>query len=713
MRKNIVIEVVTSETYGKVWEQVDTSQDQQMTIQHISNLLTGVDSITASSTLSVKLPRTARNDRVFDLATRPQHPSSMTHRKIECRVHINGIDMMKNAYCYLLDSEFDNYEIVIVFGLMQHYGQWLDAAKSLKELADTGQSVLWNWRAAFYDITVPAGSTHDVNEYPPIWYGNDPNINTYTPQNGLGKLMYYGIYTPGFDRTDNLVNYANVHPFVTMREIWERIISENSLNFILPSSVLLDMENLAIVLTSVSGNAAQGTHNADNNTATGHPDTIRLSSALKFGWNIICTTIGDCFQNGNPYGVKGKILHKGDADAVDLVISMLLADTSSFPYNGGHQSASYILNAVGHMEYLNLCVYVYATQQTITLTPTYTAIGISWQGTIHVPCWNAHEGDAIADIWIDNDIGICTYCEGAFNDYWMLGRDAWDRLFTWSACSVGVRYYTGSIIYPHPNFRCFMNLPDIKQLDFVKFVCQLYCLFPVVDSSSEEIIRFVPFDTLQNNITGAYDWSDKLLEYARDVPKRISFRAGDYARNNIIAYKEDDNDPVSDDIRTGILAVDDHTLDREKELITFPLAATDNDTINQYSIKTETDDSDPPIVTYEAEFTECVHRLMRVTEWLDPIHKKVTRLGFVNLSVPYIISTYYATYQAAIMQPRIITEHIRLNELEMRDVDFTHPVYLSKYGRYFAIKQIQWTVGDDYAEVELLLLGAANQQIIN
>ena len=53
MRKYIVIEVVTSETYGKVWEQVDTYQDQQMTIQHISNLLTGVDSITASSTDSI------------------------------------------------------------------------------------------------------------------------------------------------------------------------------------------------------------------------------------------------------------------------------------------------------------------------------------------------------------------------------------------------------------------------------------------------------------------------------------------------------------------------------------------------------------------------------------------------------------------------------------------------------------------------------------
>ena len=202
MRKYIVIEVVTSETYGKVWEQVDTYQDQQMTIQHISNLLTVVDSITASSTLSVKLPRTVRNDRVFDLATRPQHPSSMTHRKIECRVHINGIDMMKNAYCYLLDSEFDNLEIVIVFGLMQYYGEWLTNSPSLRDLADNGEYIPWNNRAA-WDKEI--GGLHPTI-LPAIWYGSDANINTYTPQNGLGKLMYFGIYNPGFKRDNILVD---------------------------------------------------------------------------------------------------------------------------------------------------------------------------------------------------------------------------------------------------------------------------------------------------------------------------------------------------------------------------------------------------------------------------------------------------------------------------------------------------------------------------
>lgn len=708
-KKDIVIEVMTpSKQYEYVenWERLDTYQDQKMTLQYISNLLTGVESITSSSTLSVKLPRTVRNERILDLATRPQYDSAMTHRKIECRVYINGIDMMKDAYCYILDCESDSYEIAIVFGLLQNYGQWIDAAKSLRDLQDQGQSVEWNWRAAFYEIYVPAGSTHDTGDYPPIWFGDDANINTYTPANGLGRLMHYGIYTPGFERTDNLVNYANVHPFVTMREIWERIISENNLNFVLPQSVKRDMEDLAIVLTSVSGNAAQGTPNTDISTATGHPDTVRLSSALSFGWNIICTTIGECFQNGNAYASrKGKILYKGDADVVNLQVSMLLEDSTSFPYNGGNQTASYIINAAGHMEYFNLCVYVYATRQTLTLTPTCTPIGIYWQGTIQIPCWGAREGDAIADIWIDNEVRICNYCEGAFNTYWMLGRDEWDKLFTWSACGINVIYYTGSMIYPHPRFRCFPNLPDISQLDFVKFVCQLYCLFPVVNRGNEEQIDFVPFDVLEENTLKAYDWSDKLLEYARDVPKKISFRAGDYARRNLIQYTEDEQDYVSEEIRTGNLLVDDITLDPKKELVTFPLAACEDNYIGQYNIKTETNnETDPPTITYEAEFIDCVHRLMRVTEWYNYANKKVTRLGFVNLSVPYIISTYYSTYQATIAKPRIITEHIRLNELEMRDIDFTRPVYLRKYGRFYAIKQIQWTVGDDYAECELLQL---------
>ena len=86
----------------------------------------------------------------------------------------------------------------------------------------------------------------------------------------------------------------------------------------------------------------------------------------------------------------------------------------------------------------------------------------------------------------------------------------------------------------------------------------LYCLFPIANAFGDERVNFVRFDFNDAKLK-AYDWSDKLLEYARDVPKRISFRLGDYAKRNAIAYKEDDQDPVLDNTRLAYLEIDDDT----------------------------------------------------------------------------------------------------------------------------------------------------------
>lgn len=678
------------------WYQLDIGSGNTLTLDYVSNLLSDVSKITSSRSFTVKLPRTRRNDTVLDLAVVPQHQSERPYRYLPCRVYVDGIDVAGEASMYLVSAEASTYNAVIVFGLMQQYKAWVDAGRTLKELEDSGQSIIWNWRAA-YTFVPPPGSTHDTVQYPPIWYGNDQNVPTYTPANGLGKLMYYGIYTPGFDRSDKSVDAANIHPFVTVRELWERIVNENGLNFRLPNWVELDMENLAVVLTKVSGNSTQGTPNADNNTGIGtNPDTIRLSAALAFGWNIMCTTVGNCYHNGNAT-TKSKILYKGDGDSVLLNISLLLEDSSSFPYNGSNRSASYILDSEGHMEYLDLCVYVYATQQTIRLTPTYTNIGILWQGTVNVPCLNAVEGDAVADIWIENDIRMLSYLPGAFDTYWMLGRDDWDRLFSFSQCSIGVTYYTGSFIYPHPVFRCFPNLPDIKQLDFVKMVCNLYGLFPCQTPSG---IDFIEIDKLEDNKPDAYDWSRYLLDDDPDAPHHTDWHMTDLARRNRVSYKEDEKDLVIDE---AFLTVDDETLDREKDLFTIPLAASDGDYIDQYDLTPLYDDSvDPPaLIGYEAEFNECVHRLMRVVQWYP---YKLTVLAFQGLSAEQIIAERYASYQAYVNQPRIVTERLRVPLADLRTLDYSRPVFLDKYGRHFAIIDIKWTVTQDTCEAKLLML---------
>ena len=679
------------------WYPLDIGNGNTLTLDYVSNLLSDVSKITSSRSFTVKLPRTRRNDTVLDLAVVPQHQSERPYRYLPCRVYVDGIDVSGEAYMYLVSAEAATYNSVIVFGLMQEYKNWVDAGKTLKQLENEGQYIKWDTDAAYGRHV---GTLHPIYE-PPLWFGDDPNINTYTPANGLGRLMYFGIYYPGFTRTDANVAYANVHPFVTVRELWERMVAENSLSFTLPNAVKLDMEDLAIVLTKISGNVPQGNPYTDNSEATDYPSTLRLSSSLKFGWNIICSTVGDCYQNGNAYNTKGKILYKGDGRRLSVGVNMIVEDNSSFTYNGSNRSASYILNDVGHLEYFDLCVYIYSVQITLHLTPTYTGSGLQWNGTIEVPCYGIPvEGDAVADIWIENDNGMLQYLPGAFNQYWMIGRNVWDSLFPWQRGDMSVIYYQGTHDYPQPQFKCFPNLPDIKQLDFVKMVCHLYGLFPCQRAG---VVDFIPIDELEVNKPNAYDWSRYLLEDDPDAPHHTDWHMTDLARRNRVSYKIDDNDLFVDE---AFLTIDDDVLDRDRDFFTIPLAASDGDMINQYYLKPKYDDAtNPPTLTgYEAEFTECEYRLMRVVEWYNAVNKTATRLAFQNLSSAQIIAERYGAYQSYVNQPRIVTERMRVPLADLRDLDYSVPVFLSKYGRHFAVIDIKWTVTQDTCEAKLLML---------
>ena len=168
------------------WYPLDIGNGNTLTLDYVSNLLSDVSQINSSRSFTVKLPRTRRNDAAFDLAVVPQHESQRPYRYLPCRIFVDGIDVTGNAFMYLVSSEASTYNAVIVFGLMQEYKAWVDAGKGLKELNDQGQYVKWDTDAAYGRYV---GTLHPVY-VPPLWYGSDANINTYTPANGLGKLMY-------------------------------------------------------------------------------------------------------------------------------------------------------------------------------------------------------------------------------------------------------------------------------------------------------------------------------------------------------------------------------------------------------------------------------------------------------------------------------------------------------------------------------------------
>ena len=218
------------------------------------------------------------------------------------------------------------------------------------------------------------------------------------------------------------------------------------------------------------------------------------------------------------------------------------------------------------------------------------------------------------------------------------------------------------------------NLPDIKSVDFLKAISSMVGLFAI--PSDEGVIRFVSVDDLAD-VSRAFDWSDKLLPHSlENKPKNVSYVLDDFARNNRFSYKEDDTNRQPQ--LSGNITVDDETLDFERDAVTLPFAATD--TIGgkaQIALYEYNDDGEPELQSVEPRVL---------------IEKNVNEYAvgsFIGLSWGELLGNYYRTYQRLVSKPIIITENMMLNDIELRELDVTRPIYLRQYGRYYAIVEIK------------------------
>lgn len=677
MKNEITIAVNTGTVEAPDWQNLDLNPRETYALDFINNLFTDISSITSNrSACTVKIPRTRRNDRIFDCAYNPSYSSKFPYRYHECRCRINDIDVTGKAYMYLLDMEGGNYRIAIVFGLMQNCKKWVEENPSLRQLPDNKESIQWDWQAAYNDG--PHAGMPDP--WAPIWHGDD--AASYAAHNGLSKAMYFGIYSPGFPLTWPEVLWANVHPFVTLREIWERIKLANNLNFVLPSDVERDMENVALVLTKIDGNIPNG-------VPTIHTTTLDLQATTpmygrypqyKFGFHIEDEGYFDLSNNS-----ANRIYSQGFKPVI-LNINILLNNASNLIDDVGDDTSK-----------LKLMVYDSVINEKQYITPINMGNGaLYYHGQVTL---TGRDSEDERQGRIPSVVIGRMEVEIDSSKDWSIVRGHLSEI----AATGTVQYiiYENAIDYPN-TFLMIPNLPDISQLAFVKAICGMYCLFPVIRNADDETVEFVRFDTFDENKMNAYDWSNKLLKSDPDTPKIIDYKTGLFAKKNRIAYKTDNKENVTSE---AFIEVDDDTLDDEKDLIVFPWAASNGNIIKQYNIVKESDTStEPPTETYKVEFTECEYRLMRVQEWYDPIHKKVTHLSFYDLSPEYLITQYYGTYIGISTETKALKENIMLNEIDLKTMDFTRPVYLRKYGQFFAVKSIRWSVDSHYSEVELIKL---------
>lgn len=295
-----------------------------------------------------------------------------------------------------------------------------------------------------------------------------------------------------------------------------------------------------------------------------------------------------------------------------------------------------------------------------------------------------------------NDIGLCAY-KGVIpfditeysnitiririNNGALLGIiKSYIKIFSEDVQSVSYNQY-----YPIGS-----NLPDISVVDFIKQICWLFGLFAI---KSDTGVSFISVNKIIDNRDKAVDWSKKLVPTGWTA-KETSYTFGDFAQKNYFRYEENENAKSAD----GYMVVQNKTLDYEKDLVKLPYTAGgDNGDMRAVPYFKWSDDG--TIV----ELEDCGDRIMQLVISFDSQGKEDARLDFSDLKFQNRVSRFgLSSYQDLIKSPFVIKDTFRLTEIDLKNLDYTIPVYIERYAAFFAIISIKSQ--GDYSECELLKL---------
>jgi len=265
----------------------------------------------------------------------------------------------------------------------------------------------------------------------------------------------------------------------------------------------------------------------------------------------------------------------------------------------------------------------------------------------------------------------------------------------------------------------------LKQSEFLKAYLQMFSCLVTVDEDTKTV-HINKFNELFVNIPLAIDWSDK-IDYSEE--NNLEFSLDKYGQENSLEYKADASiDEQFIQGANGVITIDDNTLPFSAEIVKLPFSATEMDARLEAfvipKIKIFTTDANRTPATQPTNKVEPrILLLERVTTVPSVIYTDGTTTVTTNVDLPLawfmaggkqlnlgfgnnLIPLYYGGLQSVLTRTKIVTEQLRLNALDIQQLDFLKPVFLSKHNAYFYISKISgFTYGSsESTEVELVKL---------
>lgn len=263
-------------------------------------------------------------------------------------------------------------------------------------------------------------------------------------------------------------------------------------------------------------------------------------------------------------------------------------------------------------------------------------------------------------------------------------------------------------------------MPDVSQAQFVKDYCQMFGLIVVYNELINEV-RFVRMDKILSNIGNALDWSNK-IDLSENA--ELSFINESYAKRNLFKYADesDETKPTGTD---GVIEIDNENLENEKEIVQLSYSATntfnqvvgsDTTRFNYMKVHERADDGttvtysrynntpNPRILFlqkktsadlgYSPNYTDDIDSESVTTEipltWFIQTGDEFSEAKEYNLGFDInLLSKNYQLISEVIGRNKTLALPVRLTASDINQLDFTIPIYLSKYESYFYINKIQ------------------------
>ena len=502
------------------------------------------------------------------------------------------------------------------------------------------------------NVTNFAGVVNDGKKLTDITHGTVEGVDWVIWSNKGSNSAQFPLIDYGFNSGDPNVWY---HPVVTVKWILDKIQEQSGVTFNFPSDKLTVINKMIIPLLTRN-------------------DSEELYS--KYPINLVGTGIGRDNRVVNYFGLNinfnGDDTQRKYGETIDYQQqnSTVKAYRISYDSDKSHIKGTVMTvfrSTTISIDYLTVELWMDRTSIATFRPISYQVNNNLWTVGFNIDCtFNTSAGQTIS-------LGLLSG-RGYFSSASDAGSNT-NLNLTLSA--------RGEISFGE-KFPLVPNLPDIKQIDFIKAVASIVGLFALPDG--ENGIKFIPFDNLSANKSKAVDWTNRvIMAYNSVTPRNLQYTLDNIAQNNWFRYKEDDNVMGNYD---GNIQVDDATIEYERDAITLPFSACSTKGGVAYI----------PLYSYndngELQYNKVNPRILL----LDG-----TKGIFKGLEWTTLIANNYQTYKGLINNAKVVTEYIRLNSIELRDLEMDIPVYLAQYGCYLAIIEIT-TKENNICECKLLKL---------